>query len=473
MNSSMRRWGWGMCLLGLVALTACAHTPEGAPAPGAERTALDEYVAKPDPTYTFKLANTIPGEGFTAYVIDMTSQTWRTPQEVDRTVWQHWVVVIKPEKVASDTGLLFISGGGNGRPAPTSLDDEDRMLVEFAKATNTVVTALYQVPNQPLVFADDPDNPRVEDDLIAYTWDKFLKTGDETWPARLPMTKAAVRAMDTITAFMASGEGGNVPVSKFVVAGGSKRGWTTWTTAAVDKRVVAIAPFVIDMLNLQESFKHHYRAYGFWAPAVGDYTEMGLMDWLGKPQYRDLMKIVEPYEYRSRFTMPKYIVNSTGDQFFLPDSSQYYFDDLPGEKYLRYVPNTDHGLGGSDAPQSFAAWYASIVYDKPRPKFSWTLEDDGSIRVQVVDKPLEVKLWQATNPKDRDFRLVTIGKNWTATTLTDSGNGVYVGQVPKPETGWTAFMVELTYDSGIPQAPYKFTTPVRVVPDVLPYADKI
>ena len=53
-----------------------------------------------------------------------------------------------------------------------------------------------------------------------------------------------------------------------MVTGGSKRGWTTWTTAAVDKRVVAITPMVIDMLNIDPSFEHHYRVYGFWAPAV-------------------------------------------------------------------------------------------------------------------------------------------------------------------------------------------------------------
>ena len=53
---------------------------------------------------------------------------------------------------------------------------------------------------------------------------------------------------------MATPDAGGVKVDKFVVSGGSKRGWTTWTTAAVDRRVVAIMPAVIDLLNLEKSF---------------------------------------------------------------------------------------------------------------------------------------------------------------------------------------------------------------------------
>ena len=70
------------------------------------------------------------------------------------------------------------------------------------------------------------------------------------------------------------------------------------------------------------------------------------MEWNGTPEYQALMKIEEPYQYRHRLTMPKFIVNAAGDQFFLPDSSQFYFNDLPGVKYLRYVPNADHSLEG-------------------------------------------------------------------------------------------------------------------------------
>jgi PhoPQ-activated pathogenicity-related protein len=240
----------------------------------------------------------------------------------------------------------------------------------------------------------------------------------------------------------------------------------------VDPRVEAIVPIVIDVLNVEVSMRHHYAAYGFWAPAIQDYVDMKVMDWMDTPEFRALMDIVDPYVYRDRFTMPKYLINSTGDQFFLPDSSQFYFDDLPGEKYLRYVPNSDHSLEGSDAPNSFLAYYQSILNGTPRPKFSWTLEGNDSISVQILDSPREVNLWQAYNPDARDFRLETIGPVWTSSPLGDQGGGVYLGRVPKPASGWTAFFVELVFDSGKP-SPFKFTTQVRVVPDTLPFAREL
>jgi PhoPQ-activated pathogenicity-related protein len=432
-------------------------------APG-ERTALDDYVARLDKNYSYHLVSTLPGDGQTTFILEMTSQAWLTTNEVDRPLWKHWLIVVKPERVTSSKSLLFISGGANDGKLPKSAEDN---LRQIALKTKSVVSELKMVPNQPLVFAGETEG-RKEDALIAYTWDKFLRTGDSKWPARLPMTKAAVRALDTVTAFCGSAEGGSLKVDEFVVAGGSKRGWTTWTTAAADKRVVAIIPCVIDLLNIQPSMVHHYSAYGFWAPSIGDYTALRIMDWNGTPEYRALMKIEEPYEYRARLTMPKFLINAAGDQFFLPDSSQFYFKDLPGIKYLRYVPNTDHSLKGSDAFETLLACYNAILNQAPLPQFSWTIEKDGSLRVTAKTPPTAVKLWQATNPDARDFRMETLGPRYQSADLADTGSGVYVGKVSKPEKGWTAYFVELTFPSGC-EAPFKFTTQVCVLPHTLPY----
>lgn len=428
-------------------------------------TGLDRYVEKPDPNYKWELVKTIPGDGYTAFVIDMTSQQWRTAAEVDHPIWKHWLTIIRPDDVKTTTGFLYITGGSINDKAPGKVSPGN---VDTAMTSHSVVAELRGIPNEPLVFSDDRKR-RTEDQIIAYTWVKYLKTGDETWPLRMPMTKASVRAMDTVTAFCASAAGGKIRVEKFYVAGASKRGWTTWTTAAVDRRVIAISPIVIDMLNSVKSFEHHYQAYGFYSPAVKDYEDMGIMKVSNTPQYLALMKLVEPYSYRNRYTMPKFIINSAGDQYFLPDSSRFYFDELPGEKYLRYVPNTDHSLKNSDARESLVAFYDAILGGRPRPKFFWKFEKNGDIQVTSADKPAEVKMWAATNPEHRDFRLMSIGPAYKSTTLTDHGDNVWVAHIEKPAKGWTAFFVELTYPSG-GKYPFKFTTPVRVLPDTLPYA---
>src|SRR5262249_8656252 len=122
---------------------------------------------------------------------------------------------------------------------------------------------------------------------------------------------------------------------------------------------------------------------GFWAPAVGEFERTGIMRWAGTPAFAALLRIEDPYSYREHLTMPKFIVNSAGDQFFLPDSSQFYFDDLRGEKYLRYMPNTDHSLKAAyrDAAESAVAFYQSILTNaRDSPGILWMTGRSGSRR---------------------------------------------------------------------------------------------
>ncbi len=449
-----------------VGLILCLCTFGGAVEHPAARTALDRYVHAPDPAYGYALRKTETSDDGTTYILKMTSQSWLTAEEVQQTTWWHWLIITRPKHVAQNTALLVIGGGDN---RDETLPNSDRMMAQIAVATQSVVVQLKQVPNQPLVFHGD-GVARVEDDLIAYGWGQFLRHGQEKWLARLPMTKSAVRAMDTVSDFLAKPEQGALNIDEFVVAGGSKRGWTTWTTGIADKRVVAIAPIVIDMLNVNPSFKHHWEAYGFYAPAVGDYVRHGIMEWQDTAEYRALSQIVEPYEYLDRLTLPKLMINATGDQFFLPDSHRFYFDDLKGPKYIRYVPNADHSLDDTDVAETLAAWQYAISNKKSLPKFKWEVDwTQGAIHVQVNDKPTKILLWQATNPEARDFRVETLGKVWTSSELTADAKGRLVARVDKPATGWTAFVVELTYEIDGSPTPLTLTSGVAVVPDVLPF----
>tara|TARA_B100000686_G_C16784474_1_gene974272 strand:- start:1114 stop:2520 length:1407 start_codon:yes stop_codon:yes gene_type:complete len=429
---------------------------------GLRLTALDRYVNTPDPNYSYEVAKTLVGDRHTTFILEMTSQKWLTEAEVNLPIWEHYMVVVVPDQILSNIGFLTITGGSKLNNIPESAQQTD---IKRALESGTVVSTLYMVPNQPLEFTDNIGTQRTEDAIIAYTWDKYLHTGDEKWPLRLPMTKAAVRAMDTITHLMASNEGGNFDVSQFVVAGGSKRGWTTWTTALVDKRVIAIMPIVIDMLNVSESFKHHFSVYGAYSLAVIDYVTSGNVNWIGTEEWDALMDIVEPYEYRDRLELPKFLLNSTGDEFFLPDSSQFYWEDLIGEKHLRYVPNSNHSMDGTDIFDSVDAWYHALVHNVKMPRYSWNLAEDGTITVFSLDDPIEVLLWQAHNPNSRNFTQAVIGRAYESTLLDEIEPGVYQVKLEPPREGYTAYYLEMHYPSGI-SVPFKFSTGVKVVPDL-------
>ena len=144
---------WTVALLGIVLSAALAWPPRtcGAEPVNGPKTPLDEYVGKADPTYAWKVIKTIPGDGYTTFVVDMQSQRWRSVPEVDRPVWQHWLVIVKPQTVKHDTALLLIGGGRNGSPAPEA---PSLQSVRLAKATSSVVGC-------PRLGGGGPNGPRV------------------------------------------------------------------------------------------------------------------------------------------------------------------------------------------------------------------------------------------------------------------------------------------------------------------------
>ena len=421
------------------------------------QTDLDAYVHKDDASFNYVIEKVQEFDGYFVHSIRMNSQNFLQSKDVNKTSWSHWLTVIEPKEVKAETAMLVISSGDTNDPLPKAQD----ALIEIALASNSLVAELKAIPNQPLKFSDESFD-RWEDAIIAYTWNKFFLTGETRWPARMAMTKSAIAAMDTIQVVFKRNN-----VNSFVVTGASKRGWTTWTAAATDNRVIAIIPLVIDMLNIKPSFEHHWQAYGFWAPAIQDYVDMNTMDWWGSPEAEALFKLVDPYSYKDRYQFPKYIINAAGDEFFIPTSSQFYYDQLPGEKHIRYVPNVGHSLNGSYIIEAIASFYISILNSSPRPEYSWNFLENGQIEFTSDNQPSEVKLWWADNPSSRDFRLDVIGKSWKSKSIKINAEGKYISSIDKPEEGWRAYFVEAIYGSN--SLPFIITSEVKVSPDILPF----
>lgn len=439
-----------------------------APLPAAAN-ALDDYVAKPEPAFAWKVVGPIQGPGYHGAVLEMTSQSWTTETMLPgQDLWKHWVTVIVPDEVRHDKAFLYITGGDKGDPAPTKAVDR---FAKMAVETKSVVVQLDDVPNQPLRFSDEPQD-HVEDQIIAYLQARYPQNKDPNQLLRLPMVKSGTQAMTAVQQYLASDAGGRLKVDGFVVAGGSKRGWTTWLVGAVDKRVVGIVPIVISVLNVEQTAIHHWRAMGYFSPALEDYVHYRLIpDMIGKPGLAGVNRIEDPLNYQDRQTMkiPKFVINAVGDEYFPPDNTRYGYSKVADPKRLRMLPNSKHSTAGTDIMESITAFYDAVLTGRQIPDYRWGVRKDGAIVVRTKVKPLEVNLWQGTNPKARDFRVDTLGpKAFTSTRLTQQKDGSWVGNVPKPASGYTAYFVELVYPSGT-KYPFKFTTETYVKPDVLPY----
>ena len=87
-----------------------------------EQTALDRYVATPDPNYRYDLVNTFAGDGYTGYILEMTSQQWRSGAEVDHPLWKHWLTIVRPDQLATGTALMIVSGGSSESKAPSQIN---------------------------------------------------------------------------------------------------------------------------------------------------------------------------------------------------------------------------------------------------------------------------------------------------------------------------------------------------------------
>jgi PhoPQ-activated pathogenicity-related protein len=453
-------------LLALLLGAACA-SPEQKSNDVRDPFPLKAYVEAKNEAFRYEISETIKGESWTEYRIRLVSGTWLSSAEVDEPEWWHWLSMVVPDNLRESESLMMIGGGWRGDSIPIAANQE---LIDAALATGSVISHISNIPFQPIDFKGDQKEGVFEDELIAFAWMQFLSGGAgqelQHWLPRFPMTRAVVRAMDVVQEVCESKHGA---VEEFFVAGASKRGWTTWTVAAVDERVMGMAPVVIDLLNVVPSFQHHWRCYGEWAPAIDDYKNEKVMDWINTDEFQALLNLVEPYQFLDRLQMPKLLINATNDEFFVTDSWKFYWDDLQGDSYLQYVPNVGHGLHGSYLPENLVSFYHSTITDAQIPDFKWSI--NGNTIQASVDPAAEyqIRLWEAVNPEGRDFKSYVIGENaWKMKIIEIQAEGKYNIQVTSPVKGYKGALVELIFQPDS-EFPLTLTTGTLVTPDTYPF----
>src|SRR5579871_715710 len=354
-----------------------------------EETELFRYVRQADSAFAWRHEETRTDSEISITRLHLDSQVWQG------ILWTHTVELFVPAKVRNpDIALLYV--------ATPPGDGQTEIGCLLAQHTGVICAFLSDIPNQPL-FHD-----LVEDALIAHTFVQFLDTGDFTWPLLFPMVKSAVRAMDAVQAFAAQ-HGGFAP-NRIVVSGASKRGWTTWLTAAVDPRVAGIAPMVYDNLNIPAQMPHQVEVFEGYSEQISDYTEQGLPQRMQTPEGMHLARSVDPYTYREHLIMPKLIINGSNDRYWATDAINLYWNDLPGIKHVLDIPNVGHSL---DDPQrlfsTLVAFLRGMADNRHLPRLDWSFEvGERAIMLTVaVDEPAsDARIWVAT-ASGRDFRNVS------------------------------------------------------------------
>lgn len=428
-------------------------------------TSMKDYIDSTKNEFSYEIEDVFYEDEWTGYHIRMTSGEWLDSKKVENVDWLHYVDIVIPKETQTDTGIMFIDSGVNDE----NYFRLDSTSVSYALRTKSVIVNIHNIPAQPVNFLASDQESFYEDDLIAYAWNQFLEGGakqkDIEWLPRLPMTRAVVRSMDLAQEITLQN---NVNVKDFVVSGASKRGWTAWTTAAVDDRVVAVVPMVIDMLNMVPSFENHYRSYGEFSPAVQSYVNYNIQDWMETDEFKTLMSYVEPYYFKEKFTMPKYLINAGSDEFFSTDSWRFYYDELPGDKLLRYVPNTNHSLNGRYLNDDLISYFYRIINDIDMPTLKWELSDNNLNVVLDYEGNYNVSIWNAKNQNGRDFRLWQEGELWQKINIQKSNDNNYQVEIKDKSNGYEAIMMEFTIDPES-EFPLIISTGPFVIPESYPF----
>ena len=474
-------------------------------------TPLRDYVQRRDDSFAYKVHSTIEREGYTAHVLDVTSQAWH-PGETVPPLWRHWLTVVIPNKITKDKALLVCSEGFSTAERP--LSEVPHILLATALTTQSIVAIMEGFPRDPVGFqGEDPADTDRHAFAVA-TFLRFLDTADPTWPIVCPLVKSVVRAMDAVEQYVAGDLNLETPLEGFVLTG-EANGWGIWLTGAVDERVAAIAPVQFDLLNIGEQIEFQVGFKQALSPFLTLFSDTGVMPALDTTDGERLLRIIDPLAYQAQLSMPKLLLLPASNPYTSIDGVNLYCERLKGDTHLFCAPNLALSRGnpflaqagsmvalpGQDGRTQYSSqdfrdtllvFYHQLLVGKPMPRYAWDILPDGAFQVTAEDPPAEARLWVAKSdsrdfrgPDEEDWETATddfaesaadawetdtapgaegdAAAMWQMERLTSRTPGAYDGKVKRDESKHTAFYVELIYPSKLGMN-YSLTTPTTILP---------
>ncbi len=368
-----------------------------------------------------------PGEtsGIVLKTLRLKTQQWLGED------WAHTVLLAYNEALSPsmDTAFILITGDYQYEK------DVIQAIATLLKESSSLFVILFDVPNQPLLGG------LKEDRLISETFARFFLTNDPGIPLLVPMVRSVRKVMDWIEQ--------TFEIKKFVLSGASKRGWTTYLTAASDNRVKGIIPISFDFLNFPEQLRMQREWYGVYSKEIVAYTEKDFPSKITEEIGKELLKLVDPYQYIHALAIPKICVVGTNDAYWHLFSWQNYFPELLGYKQMLYIPNKGHGVELFRPVLAIQAMIDHVSHGTQLPEYEWSV-GDRRIGIDWTTQQdyslLAAYLW-TTHAAGMDFRR----SKWVALPLFIQENQISA-EIPEYGNENVGAFIELLFETRATQS---------------------
>jgi len=158
---------------------------------------------------------------------------------------------------------------------------------------------------------------------------------------------------------------------------------------------------------------------------------------------RELVRIIDPYSYREKITIPKLLINGANDRYWTIDALSVYWQGLQKPKAVLYAPNAGHDLKDAiSVIGTSSAFFHAVASGQSFPNLNWQYDEGENqlfLRIESSEKPSQGRIWYALS-STKNFSDST----WKSLPMQLDGKKL-IGKIEKPKSGNIAFWGEVSY----------------------------
>jgi len=440
---------------------------------------LMKFAREYDNAYRFDVYGEKQGEGYKAYFLDFVSQSWH-PEKTVPPVWRHWLTLIIPNQRVKDIGMLVLTEGFSTNETPMS--EISPYFISLAVSSKSVVAILEGFPRDKVGIYETPAKVvNLEPtEFVSWSLKQYFETYDPGWIVFCPLVKSVVRAMDAIQEFLLKNLRSEIPLKEFVLCGDAPF-FVPWLVPSVDSRVIGLVSINASAFHLEQQIKRMFMDEISFPPLFAEMDDAGILPLLETEDGENLLKVIDPYSYRTSLQIPKLVVSIGNEQGYnlVPLSEQMNseipepvswlmcphlqlsreFAFLPQQMLLNFLPSTHTPI--YDFKDTLRVFYHRILGQKNMPIFHWDFSPTGECTVKVSEEIIECRVWYCSKDKRGDIFNLT-NKDWKCKNLSEVAEGSYRTNIPLPLQQYTGAFVEVIFPS-LMGVPFPLTSNIHIL----------